>query len=1233
LATLQAQNTYLLRLDEVPKSKDAANYERLGRSPFYVLKSAFPPSAKYSENSQYQLMAWYNTAIQSEKAHSISTGNSDQIIGIIDSGTELRHAAFLQNLWINSAEDINQNGQLDSLDLNGIDDDGNGYIDDVIGYDFVDTQNRESGFDFGVADPFPQDEFSNTGHGALVHSIIRELAPSARIMSLRAADANGLLEEDDIARAIIYAVENGAKIINMSFGNGTYSAFLEDVINYAASFGVICVGASGNAGAAEIIYPARYSNVIAVGNSNEFDERNPSSNYGDQLDLLAPGTNIVSRGLLGQLFQVSGTSFSAPMVSATLALVLDRNPTMSFDQLRSHLRLSSKDVGASGYDEFTGAGRLDMFRAVSEFSRNTLQIVSPQHQAAYNQASLPVVLLANGTHIRDLDITIESATAVVYSENFFSQFFLNDTVSILDLTGLPDGNYTATLNSNLFNGNRLESQSKFYIDRQAPPISALESGVLQTPADRQSYVEAESSEPVKFTIQNAANVVLASRLGFDTSIYSAFESLGDSVTVQLIDRAANKAAIKIKPTAREVWSPSLSFSNQLALKKRAWISSVTSDLNGNGLTEFWVSTYKDGSSQLIDSLFVLEWTGSSAHVLHKRANASIMRDAQDLGNDGTLDLLFSYAGTSEIWAVDSAFTFTKMATTSAGLASEFIPRSGLGNFDVLLRETFQFKVLSSGFSIERQTLTNQSPTATVLGIPRSVHTQSGDTLRVYFSDANGNVNAYQRVANNPFTHLAETHNRYGAGIQNLAEDRQQIITLGSFLADANARDNSYGTRRRFLKRFNLALEQVDSLMFTDRFGVETNSFVGRFANYLAVNVSGDLYVLDSLLTPLGKLENVENYSFAQDGNHVLLSQNGEVRFISLLGTNNVHVNHVRLTQPTADSLYLNFETASTYQKAIVYRSIAGNALERIDSLNFPIQKLVLPLPTQFDSLYYAVELRDGLTRSEIVKSNTIMFRETPTLVSVSHASNKASQLSFDYAMNTESVENGVSLQNGLIESIVPITDRKFTIFYSINAGDMLTLTGLIDREGRIFKDTTITIPYTTEAAAQRIVGYQILSATEVQINFANTLAAVATVMDVDRNQAAKFSQSGKKIVIKREAHFAYNEHYQYEINISGERYFVGFTNSTKIEKTLLFPNPFLPDQHEHLSITQIPPFSTLSIYSFSGQRILKKEFIQGIEHFRLNFQDEIGYIPASGIYFYVIYSDEETERGKFTIVR
>lgn len=1218
-------------MENPPAHKQASRYERLGSSPFYVYSAETPPPEAHSKNNTYRLMNWHAEAIGAAKAHAISTGNSNTIIGIIDSGTELNHAAFRENLWINSAEDLNRNGMLDSLDLNGIDDDGNGVVDDVIGYDFVDTQNPSTAADFREVDPFPADEFVPTGHGALVHSLIRELAPSVQIMTLRAADANGLLEEDDIARSIIYAVENGAAIINMSFGNSTYSPFLEDVVNYAAARGVTMIAATGNGGASDIIFPARFKNVIAVGNATEFNERASSSNFGEGIDLLAPGSSIASRGIGGKEFSVTGTSFATPMVSATAALIMDIYPQMNAEEIRHHLKITATDLGAAGYDEFTGAGLLNMHAAVQDFSTNTIEIASPAHQAAFRGGMLPLVLNVNGTHIRELELRIMRGNETIRTEQLSSQFFAHDTIFELNLAELAEGEYRAELRSNLFNGTTLESSSTFFVDRTAPRFSLFRSGEILRLNDVAFYLEAEFTEAARLSAERLTGELLFRSDQFQSSLFRVLELNADSLQITLADRAGNVADTTIAALPREVWSASQHFQSETILPIRGLVADVKTDVNSNGFPEFWISKFAAENSQVLDTLYVVEQVGNAFSVVAKRPMPFALRDARSVDSDMQTELLFSYAGVSEVWQVSTDFTFSKEAGSTLGLASQFLQNSA-GEYDVLLRTTDDFLVLDKSLSVTKETLESTAPQATVLGIPRSVVLQKNDTTWLFYSDANGNINRFRRVGASPFQNAGFTQNRYGGGVHNLSAINGEIFSLGSALSDAAERDNSYGTRRRFFMRFTPDLQAIDSLMIADRFGAESSSFTARRGNFYWLNVSGDLVVFDSLFTPVANFSGAENYSSVETETGVLISQHGEIRHVALNAQAQISINSVRLSQPKEDSVFLAIESAASADVAYIYEIIGAASPVLIDSTASYASGIWLPLASQMDSIRYMVQLRQGSLFSGLISSNALRYRKPPRLVSAAHE-NGFSRFEFDYPMNGENAAAAFSVGAGQISSIIQPTPQSFVVFAEIAGETALSIRGLRDSDGRAFADSSFSISRDEIVAGQGISGYELTSPSKVKIAFRQPLAAAASVREITRERSVQFTQSGNEITIQNAARFAYDHHYQYEIDVAGEVFYVGFTNSEKINKTIFFPNPYLPDEHDHVSFTNVPEFSWISIYSFSGKRIFRKQFIQGAAHFRLNFQDEIGYIPASGMYFYIIQTEDRQHKGKFTIVR
>ncbi len=201
------------------------------------------------------------------------------------------------------------------------------------------------------------------GHGTMVAGVVHLVAPTAKIMPLKAFAADGSAKISDIVRAIYYATDNGAGVINMSFSTATSSIGLVKAINYAIKHGVICVASTGNDGMETLVYPAGLHSVIGVASTDKKAVRSRFSNYGPALtQLAAPGEQIVTTYPGGSYAIVSGTSFAAPFVSGAAALLhqVDDFP----GQAESIHALCSDD---SEVTADLGCGLLDLYQAVTFF--------------------------------------------------------------------------------------------------------------------------------------------------------------------------------------------------------------------------------------------------------------------------------------------------------------------------------------------------------------------------------------------------------------------------------------------------------------------------------------------------------------------------------------------------------------------------------------------------------------------------------------------------------------------------------------------------------------------------------------------------------------------------------------------------------------------------------------------------------------------------------------------------
>jgi subtilisin family serine protease len=300
---------------------------------------------------------------------------SDVVVAVIDTGLDWHHADIdWGQIWRNPGE----------IPDNDVDDDGNGYIDDIIGWNFMSENNQ----------PWDHD-----GHGTFVTGIIaagtnntigiRGINDRAQIMVIKALNNFGHTRASDIAEAIVYAADNGADVINLSVGGAGTTQVEDEALAYAAERGVVIIVAAGNEGVQIEDWGIAGSElVITVAATGFDDERAVFSNWGRGIDIAAPGLDILSlrarrtdtmRGIPGvayedaaayvgednRYYRASGTSFAAPIVAGAASLLLTQRPELSAEEVRQILLNSARDVGSPGIDQYTGYGLLDVTAALT----------------------------------------------------------------------------------------------------------------------------------------------------------------------------------------------------------------------------------------------------------------------------------------------------------------------------------------------------------------------------------------------------------------------------------------------------------------------------------------------------------------------------------------------------------------------------------------------------------------------------------------------------------------------------------------------------------------------------------------------------------------------------------------------------------------------------------------------------------------------------------------------------
>ncbi len=346
---------------------------------------------------------WWLHNIHAPEAWEITEGDSTIKIGFVDTGIDWLHPDLKNQLAVNPLEDINHNGLFDAWpadsvgmdahghmvhgDIDGIDHDGNGYANDVIGYNFVDQEVVNIGHWSG-RDAIPWDE---NGHGTAVagvlaaeqnnHTGVSGVAPKCKLVALRAFTADGAGEDDDVASAIVYAADNGVRILNLSFGSSIPSLMQRDAIRYATSKGMLVFASSGNEGGDGPHYPSDFDEVVSIGGTSNYpaeDALYGFTTHGEGMDVVAPGENVLTTWPDSQYRSLTGTSMSSPVAAGLAALLLAEHPNYTSLELRSVLESTTQDVYTPGYDHYSANGRVDALRALKYQGGAAIKITSPQ---------------------------------------------------------------------------------------------------------------------------------------------------------------------------------------------------------------------------------------------------------------------------------------------------------------------------------------------------------------------------------------------------------------------------------------------------------------------------------------------------------------------------------------------------------------------------------------------------------------------------------------------------------------------------------------------------------------------------------------------------------------------------------------------------------------------------------------------------------------------------------------
>lgn len=383
--------------------------------PNYIYKKDSIPNDNYYTNQ------WGLPKINASAAWNITTGSSKVIIAVVDSGIDLLHPDLKANIWINPGE----------IPGNKIDDDHNGYIDDVYGWNFVSGNNN-------VAD--------DNGHGTHVSGIIGAVGNNligvtglmwnATIMPLKFLDQNGDGYIDDAVSAIKYATKMGASIISCSWGGKEYSKALKDVIEASSALVVCAAGNDPDFGRANNdilpMYPASFTskNIISVAATDQNDNLAYFSNYGvNSVDVAAPGTHIYSTLPGSRYGYESGTSMATPYVSGLAGLIKSLRPDLNSLQIKYTI-LNNVDFLSSLTGKVLTSGRINAFKALTNIITDSTAPTASANlkKGSYYRRPLTIRLISSKPgHIY---YTLDGKTPTVNSRIYTSPITIYTTRTI-----------------------------------------------------------------------------------------------------------------------------------------------------------------------------------------------------------------------------------------------------------------------------------------------------------------------------------------------------------------------------------------------------------------------------------------------------------------------------------------------------------------------------------------------------------------------------------------------------------------------------------------------------------------------------------------------------------------------------------------------------------------------------------------------------------------------------------
>ncbi len=593
---------------------------------------------------------WNLSLIDMPGAWAIEKGDPEVIIAVVDTGFDYTHEDLASQTWVNAGE----------IPDNGIDDDNNGYIDDVNGWDFSEPPKSDGNGKSQNGDNDPIDE---SGHGTHVAGIvgaavdndlgISGIAWNCTLMPIRGAGVRGI-RDNRSAAAIVYAVDNGARVINMSWGGRERSFVLRDAVDYAYARGVLMVAASGNGSEGASIFPAGYRKVISVAATEQHKQKFYQSNFGASIDIGAPGNVILSTHINNRYRPLSGTSMATAHVSGVAALIISKRPSLTHQEVRQILLSTTDPITES--PGLVGAGNLNAARALMASSSLKAHILSPEaHSGGSNQ--IEVIGTAGGFKFDTWQLlygpsAVPTAFQPIHAPS--QQQKINETLLVWETSSVAEGIYTLRLEVNSVEGTVLRDEVVVSVDRTPPQVQNV---TVQNQITRGNYVTIVSWSTDDFTIntlsqrareatapfrpieENSASREHFFSLSLDTGSYDLFITSRNDVGLETVDDNGGKF-YRAETISKSI--PPNGFVETSTTLPPMHLGSVTADFDRDGMLEIVGLPITGDAASGIE---VHERTSASIYQLqHTSAINAKPFAVDDTDGDGLLEIL---SGTRE----------------------------------------------------------------------------------------------------------------------------------------------------------------------------------------------------------------------------------------------------------------------------------------------------------------------------------------------------------------------------------------------------------------------------------------------------------------------------------------------------------------------------------------------------------------------------------------------------------